>query len=155
MAVGRISEFRSSSLDDCPLADNKLTKGLMSARPRAAAKPESIDGYLKALGPEQRDALEKLRQDIRAAAPGAEECISYGIPSFRWKGKLLVGFGAARTHCAFYPGSILREFTKELSRYHTGKGTIRFQSNKPLPKGLVGKIVKARFAQRSAGKRRA
>src|SRR5262249_32766198 len=105
-------------------------------------KPKNIDTYLKAVSPDQRRALEKLRQDIHAAAPGLEECISYGIPSFRRQGKLLVGFGAAKTHCAFYPGSIVREFADELSGYDMAKGTIRFQPDQPLPKGLVRKIVK-------------
>src|SRR5690242_21157341 len=100
-------------------------------------KSTSIDTYLKSMNPDQRRALEKLRQDIHAAAPGLEECISYGIPSFRWKGKLLVGFGAAKRHCAFYPGSIVREFADELSGYDMAKGTIRFQPDQALSKGLV------------------
>ena len=116
-------------------------------------KPKTIDGYLRDVRPDQRQALEKLRQDIRAAAPGVEECISYGIPSFRWKGKLLLGFGATKRHCAFYPGSIVRDFLTELDRYDTAKGTIRFQPEQPLPKTLVRRITKARIAQRSGGKR--
>ena len=105
--------------------------------------------YLAALSAEKRAALEKLRQQIKTAAPKAEECMSYGIPGFRMTGKLLVSFGAAATHCAFYPGSIVRKFTKELKDYDTnGKGTIRFSPDKPLPAALVRKIVKARIAQR-------
>ena len=119
----------------------------MSARSKPAAKPTTVDAYLKAVNPDQRKALQKLRQDIHAAAPGAEECISYGMPAFRWKGKFLVAFGAAKTHCAFYPGSIVREFADELSSYDIAKGTIRFQPDQPLPKGLVKKLIKARIAQ--------
>lgn len=121
----------------------------MSARSKPAAKPTTVDAYLKVVSPDQRKALQKLRQDIHSAAPGAEECISYGMPAFRWKGKFLVGFGAAKTHCAFYPGSIVREFADELSSYHIAKGTIRFQSDKPVPKALVKKLIKARIAQQS------
>jgi len=74
--------------------------------------------------------------------------MSYGIPGFRMKGKLLVSYGAAAKHCAFYPGSIVREFAKELKDYDTtGKGTIRFSPDKPLPSALVRKVVKARIAQ--------
>ena len=110
-------------------------------------KPKTIDDYLKKVSPVQRQALENLRQEIHAAAPGAEECISYGIPSFRWKGSYLVGFGAMTKHCAFYPGSIVQAFAKELQNYDTAKGTIRFQPEKPLSKTLVRKLVKARLAQ--------
>jgi uncharacterized protein YdhG (YjbR/CyaY superfamily) len=106
--------------------------------------------YLAALSDDKRRALEKLRQDIKAAAPKAEECISYGIPSFRLNGKLLVSYGAAAKHCAFYPGSTLQAFKKEMKSYDTsGKGTIRFPADKPLPSALVRKIVKARIAQQS------
>ena len=105
--------------------------------------------YLEALGVDQRRALGKLRKDIQLAAPKAEECISYGIPGFRLKGKLLVSYGAAAKHCAFYPGSIVKKFAKELKGYDaTGKGTIRFSEEKPLPFTLVQKIVKARIAER-------
>jgi uncharacterized protein YdhG (YjbR/CyaY superfamily) len=106
--------------------------------------------YLAALSADQRATLEKLRQQIQAAAPKAEECMSYGLPSFRLNGKLLVSYGAAAKHCAFYPGSIVRKFAKELKDYDTsGKGTIRFSPDKPLPAALVRKIVKARIAQRT------
>ena len=74
--------------------------------------------------------------------------MSYGIPGFRLNGKLLVSYGAAAKHCAFYPGSIVREFEKELKDYGTtGKGTIRFSADKPLTAALVRKIVKARIAR--------
>jgi uncharacterized protein YdhG (YjbR/CyaY superfamily) len=100
------------------------------------------------LSVDKRRVLQKLRQQIRAAAPKAEECMSYGIPGFRLNGKLLVSYGAAAKHCAFYPGSIVREFAKELKDYDTsGKGTIRFATDEPLPPSLVRKIVKARIAQ--------
>src|SRR3979409_2555924 len=103
--------------------------------------------YLAALSADKRRALEKLRKDIKAAAPKAEECISYGIPSFRLNGKLLVSYGAAAKHCAFYPGSTLQAFKKEMKDYDTSKGTIRFPANKPLPAMLVRKIVEVRIAQ--------
>jgi uncharacterized protein YdhG (YjbR/CyaY superfamily) len=110
------------------------------------------DDYLAALGDDKRRALQKLRKDIKAAAPKAEECISYGIPGFRLDGKLLVSYGAAAKHCAFYPGSTLQAFKDELKDYDTcGKGTIRFAADKPLPSAHVGKIVKARVAEQKLG----
>ena len=111
-------------------------------------KPATPDSYLTALSEEKRRALEKLRQDIQAAAPKAEECISYGVPGFRLNGKLLVSYGAAAKHCAFYPGATIQRLKKELKDYDTSKGTIRFSADKPLPSALVRKIVKARIADR-------
>jgi uncharacterized protein YdhG (YjbR/CyaY superfamily) len=117
----------------------------MKAKTREAA---THDEYLAALSVDKRRALEKLRKDIKSAAPKAEECISYGIPSFRLNGKLLVSYGAAAKHCAFYPGSTLQKFQKEMKTYDTsGKGTLRFPAEKPLPTPLVRKIVKARIAE--------
>ncbi len=72
------------------------------------------DEYLAALSDDKRRSLEKLRKDIKAAAPKAEECISYGIPGFRLNGELLVSYGAAAKHCAFYPGSTLQAFEKKM-----------------------------------------
>ena len=115
-----------------------------------AAKPQTIDQYLAPLSSDKRATLEKLRRAIKSAAPKAEECMSYGIPGFRLNGKLLVSYGAGAKHCAFYPGSIVQQFTSELKGYDTtGKGTIRFSGDKPLPGALVRKIVKARIAQQT------
>lgn len=116
-------------------------------------KPTTIDDYLADVSEDKKAALEKLRQTIKAAAPRAEECISYGIPGFRLDG-YLVGFGAGKNHCAFYPGGIVKTFADELRQYETSKGTIRFQPNKPLPAALVRKIVKTRAAQNAERKAR-
>lgn len=120
------------------------------ARTRKAggAKPTTIDEYLAPLSDEMRAALEKLRKTIRAAAPKAEECISYGICAFRQNG-MLVGFGAGEKHCSFFlmDGTTVDAHKKELKGYDTSKGTIRFPPNKPLPTTLVRKLVKARIAE--------
>ena len=111
--------------------------------------PKSIDQYLDAVSADKRAALEKLRKDILAAAPGAEECISYQMPAFRLDGKVLVWFGAASKHCSFFPGSTAVErHAKELARYDTSKGTVRFPAATPLPATLVRKLVKTRIASR-------
>jgi uncharacterized protein YdhG (YjbR/CyaY superfamily) len=115
------------------------------------AKPKTIDNYLARVSATQRAALEKLRRDIKAAAPAAEECISYDIPGYRLGSRLLVSFGAAKNHCAFYPGAHpIRAHEAELAGYDLAKGTIRFPAEKPLPAGLVKKLVKTRIAQYSA-----
>lgn len=116
-----------------------------------SAKPTTIDQYLALLSNENRDALEKLRRAIKSAAPRAEECISYEIPTFRLDGKMLVSFGAWENHCAFYPGASPIEAHKdELKAYKTSKGTIRFPADRPLPATLVKKLVKTRIAERAA-----
>ena len=116
-------------------------------------KPRNIDEYLKPLSREKRAALERLRRAIQSAAPEAQECISYQIPGFRLDGRLLVSFGAAVNHCAFYPGAYpVEAFQAELNAYDTSKGTIRFPVDKPLPASLVRKLVKARVAEHAARK---
>lgn len=118
--------------------------------------PETVDEYLAPLRTEQRAALEKLRRAIKAAAPNAEECISYQIPGFRLEGRLLVSFGAWENHCAFYPGAYPVEIHKDdLNGYSTSKGTIRFKVDSPMPATLVRKLVRARIAEHLAHPRRA
>jgi uncharacterized protein YdhG (YjbR/CyaY superfamily) len=117
-------------------------------------KVTTVDEYLAALPAEKRAALQWLRRRIRDAAPGADECISYGIPGFRLDGKLLVHFGAAARHCAFYPGAVFESFRDELADYDTSKGTIRFQPDKPPPAALIKKLVRAQIAKHAAPRRR-
>jgi uncharacterized protein YdhG (YjbR/CyaY superfamily) len=125
-------------------------------RPRSSAygAATTIDEYLARVEPEQRVALEALRQVIRKAAPKAEEVITYGIPAFRQNG-FLIGFAASARHCALHPmnGHTVADFAGELSGYSTSKGTIRFTPEKPLPAALVRKIVKARIADNEADAR--
>lgn len=116
-------------------------------------KGQTIDTYLAGLPDDKRLALARLRKLIHAAAPGAEECFSYGLPGFRFGGRHLVWFGAAAKHCSFYPGTVLKGFDKELRDYDTSKGTVRFQADNPLPAALVRKIVKARIAQNAIPRR--
>jgi len=113
------------------------------------AKPKTIDDYLAGVNGDRRGALEKLRKAIHAAAPKAEECISYGIPAFRLNGRLLVGFGAWANHCSFYPMSstTLRKFQCDVEDFQTSKGTLRFSPDKPLPASFVKKLVQARIAE--------
>jgi len=113
------------------------------------SKVGTIDDYLAHLPRDQRAALERIRKAIRAAAPKAEECISYGVPAFRVDGKVLVGFGAASRHCTFFPmsGTITAAHRSELAEYDTSKGAIRFPPERPLPATLVRKLVRWRLAE--------
>jgi uncharacterized protein YdhG (YjbR/CyaY superfamily) len=123
----------------------------MSASP-SRRTPTSVDDYLSRLAPEPRRALEKLRRDIHAAAPGAEECISYKLPAFRVNGRILFWLGAATNHVAFYPGGIVQRFAADLRGYRLSKGTIRFDPAHPLPATLVRKLVRAQVAERAPRK---
>src|SRR5262245_25098818 len=118
---------------------------------KTKTKATTIDEYLAGLSDNKRAALTKLRKTIRAAAPKAEECISYQLAAFRQNG-MLVAFGATANHCAFYlmSSSTVEAHKDELKGYDTSKGTIRFQSNKPLPAALVRKLVKARIAENAS-----
>ena len=112
--------------------------------------PESgkadVDAYLAQVPEPARTTLEKMRALIRAAAPkDATEAISYGIPSFQYKGAL-VWYAAFKKHCSFFPmvHSLEEEFAEDLKKYKTSKGTIQFPVDEPLSKKLVTRIVKAR-----------
>lgn len=121
---------------------------------KSKGKVRTIDDYLAGLSEDKRAALESLRRTIRAAAPEAEECISYQLPAFRLEGRFLLAFGAATHHCAFYPGTVVEDFKDELAAYRTSKGTIRFPASRPLPASLVRRLVKARIAKNAARERR-
>ena len=117
-----------------------------------APKPQTIDEYLAELSDDKRAALERVRQIIRDVAPGAEECISYQIPAFRLDGRCFVWFGAAANHCALYG---VGSHEDELAGYDTsGKGTIRFKPDEPLPAALIRKLVKDRIAKNATQQRR-
>lgn len=116
-------------------------------------KPASIDDYLDALTPDKRQALERLRKLIRAAAPGAEECISYNLPAFRLDGKTFFWFGAGADHIALY--GVSEPEPGDFKDYNTsGKGTLRLKPNQTLPAALVRKLVKARIAKIANAKRK-
>ena len=108
---------------------------------------KTVDAWLARLAPEPRVALEKLRAQILAAAPGAEEVISYGMPTFKLHGHL-VAFGAFKKHLSFFPmSSTLLQTLPEAAPFTTSSGTMQFQPNKPIPAALVKTIVKARIVQ--------
>ena len=103
---------------------------------------ETMDEYIKTFPLDIQRILERVRQTIRKAAPGAVETISYQMPTFKLNGKNLVHFAAWKNHIGFYPQpSGTKAFQKELSPYKAAKGSIQFPLDKPVPYDLVEKIV--------------
>ena len=135
----------------------------MKPNPAAKSKADNktakneIDDYLDKLPNDRQALLQKLRKAIHSAAPGVEECTSYGLPAFRLDGKVLVLFGAAANHCSFYPGSgtAVAALKDELTAYTTSKGAIHFDAKRTLPARLVQKIVKYRIAENAKERRAA
>ena len=115
--------------------------------------PSTVGEYLAAQPPKMRAALRRLRKTIKAAAPQATEGISYQIPTFNLNG-LLVSYAAWKEHCAIYAlsATFVRAHAAQLKAYEMSKGTIRFDPDKPLPAGLVTRLVKARVAENAARK---
>ena len=124
-----------------------------SGRKRKGA-PGSIDEYLAGVPEPARGTLNKIRAAIRSAVPKeATEGISYGIPTFKYKGSL-VWFAAFSNHCSLFPtASVIEIFKNDLKAFSTSKGTIHFPTDRPLPAALVKKMVKERVAQQENKKR--
>ena len=115
---------------------------------------KTIDEYIGTFPANVQDTLQKLRQTIGRAAPGAKETISYQIPTFTLEGNL-VHFAGFKNHIGFYPASSgIEAFKNELSRYKGAKGSVQFPINEPLPLPLISRIVKFRVKENLAGKKK-
>ena len=111
-------------------------------------KPKTIDEYIGAFPPEIKKNLMKVRSAIKETAPEAEEYFAYGVPAFKLNGKPLVYYAAFKSHIGFYPTpSAIIAFKKELSKYKTSEGTVRFPLNEPVPLELIKKMVKFRMQE--------
>ena len=109
----------------------------------------TIDEYLATIDDTKRSTLEQLRRDIHATVPDAVECISYGAPAFRLRGKVVAGFAAFKTHLSYLPhsGSVLPQLSDELSAYGGTKSALHFPIDRPLPAALVRKLIAVRLKQ--------
>ena len=108
-----------------------------------------IDAYLEDVEEPKRSTLERLRQTILEVIPEAEEGISYGVPAFRVRGKVVAGFAAFKNHLSYLPhsGSVFPALKDQLGGYTTSSGALRFPTDVPLPKQLVAELVRVRIAQ--------
>ena len=113
-----------------------------------------IDDYLDALEEPKRATLSQLRDTIMAIVPDAEQCISYGMPAFKVRGKTIAGFAAFKNHLSYLPhsGSVIPKVAKETEGYTFTTGSLHFAIDKPLPKTLVKKLLAVRMDEAS-GKR--
>ena len=111
--------------------------------------PSSVDEYMAGLPDDRRAVLEELRRTIRAAAPDATETISYQMPAFMSRGRLLVSFAAYKLHNSLFPasGAVKEALGAELTPYLAGRATVRFRADAGIPAELVTKIVKVRVSE--------
>ena len=114
-----------------------------------AKKPTDIDDYISGFPNDIQKILQQVRSTIKKAAPGAEETIKYSMPTFTYKGNL-VYFAAFKNHIGFYPAPTGdASFKKALSDYKTGRGSVQFPLDKPMPTDLIVRIVKQRIKANS------
>jgi uncharacterized protein YdhG (YjbR/CyaY superfamily) len=113
------------------------------------ARYASIDDYIASFPPEVRPTLEAVRQTIRRAAPGADETISYGIPTFTLDGRYIAYFAGWKRHISLYPiPDVDEDMDRELAPYRAGKGSLRFPLVEPIPHRLIERVVALLVSQR-------
>jgi len=108
-----------------------------------------IDSYLAEVDEPKRTTLEQLRRSILAVLPDAQECISYGMPAFKLRGKTVAGFAAFKHHLSYLPhsGSVLPALASDLAGYEQTKGSLHFPIDQPLPRSLVSKLIRTRLTE--------
>jgi len=108
-----------------------------------------IDAYLARVEEPKRSTLEDLRRSILSVAPEAEQCISYQMPAFRVRGKVIAGFAAFKDHLSYFPfsGSVLDALPDRLAGYSRTKSALHFPVDKTLPRELVEKLIAARLSE--------
>lgn len=121
------------------------------------AAPRTVEDYLATLPNERRAGVEMIRQTANAAAPEASETIAYGMPALRSHGgQFLVSYAAFKAHYSLFPASeaVVEACGDDLAPYLSGKGTIRFPADQPIPTALVTRILEVRWAENAAHERR-
>lgn len=104
-----------------------------------------VGKYLNNLEPEQKQALERIRNIVKATTPDAVELISYDMPGFKYKGKYLVGYAAFRDHLSIFPTpGPIAVLADKLRDFRISKGTVQFTADQPLSEELIRKIIQIR-----------
>jgi uncharacterized protein YdhG (YjbR/CyaY superfamily) len=113
------------------------------------ATTNPIDEYLAGLDEPKRATLTSLRDTITVIVPEAEQCISYGMPAFKLRGKTIAGFAAFKSHLSYLPhsGSVIPLLAEETAAYTSTKGSLHFPVDEPLPDALVRRLLEARMAE--------
>jgi uncharacterized protein YdhG (YjbR/CyaY superfamily) len=129
----------------------------MKAETNSAAAPvDTVDGYIAGFPADVQKVLQKIRRTIRSAAPGAQEAISYRIPTFKLNGTYLIYFAGFKTHVGLYPVPVdTAEFQADLAVYGSGKATLKFPLNQPIPFDLITRVVKHKVKQSETAATRA
>ncbi len=113
-----------------------------------AVKPANIDDYISTFPEEVQKILKQVRLTVSKAAPGAEETISYGMPAFRYKDRVVIYFAGYKNHIGFYATPAGHTaFAKELAKYKQGSGSVQFPLDQPMPLNLISRIVKFKMQQ--------
>ena len=116
----------------------------------ARTQPETIDDYIARFPRDVQRVLQEVRRAISTAAPGADEAIKYGVPTFVLNGNL-VHFAGFKQHVGFYPTpSGIAKFRQELSSYRSAKGSVQFPLEEPMPLDLIRRIVRFRVGEARA-----
>jgi len=107
-----------------------------------------IDDYISSIEPAKRAELQRIRTIALDMLPGAEETISYGMPTIKFKGKSIIGFDAHKNHIGIYPfsGHVIQEI-QELDKYSQTKGAIQEKLDDLLPEELIQRIINVRLEQ--------
>jgi uncharacterized protein YdhG (YjbR/CyaY superfamily) len=107
--------------------------------------PSTFNAYLRNVPADQRAALERIRAVVHDLEPDVDEVVSYGLPTFKLRGRTVLHIGAAAKHCAIY--GAVGDFGEALAKYNVSRGTIRFQPDAPLPLVLLKRLIRARLAR--------
>lgn len=104
-----------------------------------------IDEYLEGVAPSQREVLQHIREVIQETVPDADEVIGYGLPTFKYKKKNLIHFAAFKDHLSIFPTvKPMDKLGKKVEPYRTGKGTLQFTENAPLPDDIIRELIRLR-----------
>jgi uncharacterized protein YdhG (YjbR/CyaY superfamily) len=115
-------------------------------------KPTTVDEYLSRVPADHRPLLDAMRATIRAAAPTSDETIAYGMPAFRLNGRFFLSYSDFKEHVSLFPasGAVRAALGDELKPYFSGKGTLRFRVDRPLPTDLIARIIAVRLRETAA-----